>query len=166
MTGGGYFNPRNAWALSSHDPKRSSCSGLQALQKVSAVETEKCQVSQSPFGMGSEHYPRQEPLVLDHDILNALEGLRRSYEAEQLGRTAPKLRLGEQAREVFDAVQEICNLRLGKGTLEGQSPLPAIEPVSCSVMIECLKRLEKSARLWTKKGRRRGYVEFVAKFMP
>jgi hypothetical protein len=111
---------------------------------------------------------REEPLVLDYDILNALEALRRSYEAENLGRRAPTLRLGEQARLVFEAVQEICELRLGRIGPETKKskPLPRIEPIPCPAMIECLKRLEKSARLWTKKGGRRGYVEFVSNFIP
>lgn len=111
---------------------------------------------------------REDPAVLDLEVINALEALRRSYEAEHLGRTAPKLRLGDQARKVFDAAQEMCELRLGRADLEAQSSqaVPAIEPVSCPVMIECLKRLEKSARFWNKKGGRRGYVEFVSNFIP
>jgi hypothetical protein len=109
---------------------------------------------------------RKEPLVLDYDIINALEALRRSYEADNLGRRTPTLRLGEQAQQVFNAVQGICEMRLGRIGLKTKKSQPLIEPVSCPVMIECLKRIEKSARLWNKKGGRRGYVEFVSNFIP
>lgn len=109
---------------------------------------------------------RSDGSVLDMDVMDALETVRRGYAAESSGRTPPGNRLGAQARAVSDAVREMCEFRLGRTAGGDARPLPPqVEPVSVEAILECLKRIEKSVRRWNKTGERRGYIDFVSQYV-
>lgn len=62
----------------------------------------------------------------------------------------------------------------GVGNLLIGRPAPELEnemrdppaPVSVETLIACLKRLEKSVKLWNEQGGRQGYLEYIAEFLP
>lgn len=111
---------------------------------------------------------RERNEMTDWDALAAVNGLIRSYNAEQRGRTSPNLKLDELAQEAFDKVQFMCEWRLGRMLMEdesGQAIDMAVEPKTVSEMIDCLKRVRKSIEMWQKEGGRRGYFNFVNQFI-
>ena len=112
---------------------------------------------------------RQEPLLLDFDVENAVSALIAHYQAQTLNREPRRPNLNERARRVYDAARAMCDWRLGYSTLESADRAPdgaRSEPVSLDVMIACLKRIRKSVQRWNKEGGRQGYLTFVQQFIP
>ena len=58
-------------------------------------------------------YRRRQELV-DYDVDVVLAALVKRYQAEQRQRQPPLLRLTELRQEVFDAVEAVCDWRLGR----------------------------------------------------
>jgi len=59
--------------------------------------------------------------------------------------------------------------RLGRVTLPDAQDPPVAEvltPQTPNEIVDCLKRIQSSIRLWTKKGGRQGYLNFVSEFLP
>lgn len=106
---------------------------------------------------------REHPELIDHDVDAALEELAARYAAEQQGRAREDRELAGLRRAVLDAAHAVCEARLGRG--------PALEwlgdgrRVSAGEMAECLKRLRKSLKRWTKEGGRQGYLNFVRRYL-
>ncbi len=131
-----------------------------------AVEDEYTDVLQNIEGSIVAVY-KDEPRLLDLDVLEALDALIRGYVLEEQGRGWPRATLSSRAALVFDACKEICEWRLGRAamtTSRGRSVAP--RPTPLGAVVQCLKRLRKSARLWNERGGRQGYVEYVQKFLP
>ncbi|MEZ4581262.1 MAG: hypothetical protein R3A10_06375 [Caldilineaceae bacterium] len=64
-------------------------------------------------------------------------------------------------------MKHICDWRLGRGEIgDTKSRMPAPEPLTPEEMVACLKRLRRSVNMWTKRGGRQGYLEFVGDFIP
>lgn len=107
---------------------------------------------------------RAEPALLDMDVKDAIDALVRYYHAEEEQRTPPAMSLAECAQRVFAVVKEVCEWRLGRGRIKGDSATsgPAA-PVS--IMVKCLREIQKSIPRWTKQGGRKGYLEFVSRFI-
>ena len=106
--------------------------------------------------------------VSDWSVETALDGLMRAYQAERAGRTPAAPRLSEVERQIYDRVKAMCEWRLGRDQLVGeggQSALPEIEPQTLDEIIACLKRVRTSVKRWHKSGGRRGYLDFVSKFI-
>ena len=61
----------------------------------------------------------------------------------------------------FQAVYKACEERLGKPVSED----PATPLLNAEDLVACLRRLRKSVEFWTKEGGRRGYIDFVARFV-
>lgn len=114
---------------------------------------------------------REYDAMVDWDALNAVNGLIRSYTAEQKRRQPPELKLNEPAQAAYDRAAAMCDWRLGRAKLlteEGEALNldEVIEPKTVSEIIACLKRVRKSIQMWQKEGGRRGYFEFVDQFLP
>src|SRR5258706_10011115 len=107
---------------------------------------------------------RAEPTLIDLDVLDAMEALVRHYGAEENGRRTPDHRLAEKSERVFAAVKEMCEWRLGRQKLgdPDDEPLP---PIAVSALVECLRRILKSARRWNGRGGRKGYLDFVSQYI-
>ena len=52
-------------------------------------------------------------------------------------------------------------IRLGRGSNADE----LIEPKTVQDIIDCLKRIQSSIKLWTKKNGRKGYLEYISKFI-
>jgi len=107
---------------------------------------------------------RAEPALLDLDAQDAVDALVRHYRAEQEGRQPPSNRLDDRAERVFQALTEICEWRLGRGRLSGLDEIPGAS-IPVAELVECLRRIQKSIRLWNREAGRRGYLGFVSQYV-
>ena len=114
---------------------------------------------------------RKDGNLMDADVLKTVNVLMLHYRAEKRQHRPTTLHLALKVRRLFLAVQGVCEWRLGRGsatvqqTWDGQSPDLA-EPVTAPEILKCLKRIQKSIRLWTKEAGPQGYLEFVGRFVP
>lgn len=114
---------------------------------------------------------RQHESITDWEALNAINGLIRTYNAEQRKRQAPALKLDPLAQEAYDRVMTMCEWRLGRAEMRDEQDGPLnlgdiMTPITLSETIACLKRIRKSIQMWQKEGGRRGYFEFIDGFLP
>jgi hypothetical protein len=111
----------------------------------------------------------EHPELADSSVDRALEGLVRMYQTEARGRPAPVLRLHGLERQVYDAVKEMCDWRMGRTEPDQQEPdepaLPPGTPKTVDEIAACLKRVRKSIALWTKQGGRQGYLDYITQFI-
>lgn len=107
---------------------------------------------------------RAEPALLDLDAQDAVDALVQHYRAEQEGRRPPAIRLDIRAERVFHAVREMCEWRLGRKPLSGLDEIPG-EPIPVAELVECLRRIAKSIRFWSREGGRRGYLGYVSQYV-
>ena len=106
---------------------------------------------------------RRHPEMLDYDVDGALEALVAWYTAEQRGRTAREPVLHGLRRDVFTAVREICEWRLGRDA--PALPAPSDAGVGVDVIVACLKRVRTSVQRWTREGGRKGYLTFIREYV-
>lgn len=107
---------------------------------------------------------RADPSLLDVDAKDAIDALARHYHAEEENRTSPTLPLSQRAQRVFESVQELCEWRLGRTQIPGESEAGSAVPVSD--LVKGLREIQKSIPRWSKQGGRKGYLEFVSQFLP
>ncbi len=104
------------------------------------------------------------PELLDYHVDAALESAVGQYAAEQLGRTPRAVTLAGARREVYEAVRNVCEWRLGRQHL-GDISAALPEQKSVEEIVICLKRVRKSVQRWNKQGGRRGYLQFVSRYV-
>lgn len=110
---------------------------------------------------------RQHPELSDHNVNKIYEGLERTYKATSAGKTPLTLRFTPLEQSLFDAVKAVCEWRMGQGEDPNLKVGGAgLDPIDISVIIACLKRLQKSIRLWTTEFGMRGYLNYVEQFIP
>ena len=112
-------------------------------------------------------YAGNDESVIDLHVLEALEATRRWFAAEAQGRTFQP-RLGdERVRELFTGLRGASELLLGRASdlIEDQRTETS-EPISIDTLILCLKQLEKSLKLWSEQGGRKGYLLYIREFLP
>ena len=107
---------------------------------------------------------RVEPALLDLDAQDAVDALVQHYRAEQEGRRPPAIRLDIRAERVFHAVRETCEWHLGRGRLAGLDEVPSA-PIPLAELLECLRRIAKSIRFWSREAGRRGYLGYVSQYV-
>lgn len=101
------------------------------------------------------------PGLADHNVDKALDGLVRVYQAETRGKNPPKLKFTELEQQIYDEVNTVCDIHLGRGELKINGKTVAIEPRTVDEIIACLKRIRRSVGLWTKSYGIRGYLDFI-----
>jgi hypothetical protein len=105
--------------------------------------------------------------LLDLQVVDALETTRRWFAAEFAGRTFKPLLSDKRTTDLFVLLRAAGLILLGREAPEidvSQQAKPrTIDP---EALVACLKRIEKSAKLWNERGGRRGYVEFIAASLP
>jgi hypothetical protein len=130
------------------------------------VEEEHLDILQNiEFGIMAVY--RQNPLLVDFDAEAAVSALIARYRAEsEHHETRPPI-LNERARLVFEAVEGMCEWRLGREALtpDGSVGELRLEPVTLDVIVACLKRIRKSIQRWNREGGRQGYLRFVEQFV-
>jgi hypothetical protein len=112
------------------------------------------------------HVHRNHPLV-DYDVMEALEALIAFYKRIEQGKEVSVPNLSDRAMQVFAAMCDACELRMGKESLDPKlGKLPA-ESRLCSAneIIACLKRILKSVNKWNKHYGQQGYLNFVGKYI-
>lgn len=110
----------------------------------------------------------QHPDLLDYDVETVLAALIRVYQAEQSQRQIRTPTLNELRQELFDAVQSMCEWRLGRTELTGEGEqlgLTLPRTITLDEIIACLKRIRKSVQKWSKRGGRQGYLTFVEQYI-
>ena len=108
---------------------------------------------------------RADRSLLDIDVKDAIDALARHYHAEEEQRTPPAMTLGDRAERVFRSVQTMCEWRLGRSSLPGEtSETESGMPVS--ELVKCLREIQKSIPRWSRQGGRKGYLEFVSQYLP
>jgi hypothetical protein len=108
---------------------------------------------------------RADPSLLDADARDAIDGLARHYHAEEEQRTPPARALAASAERVFQSVQAICEWRLGRAPVPGETEMPDTR-IPLSEIVKCLREIQKSIPRWSRQGGRRGYLDFVSQFLP
>ncbi len=131
-----------------------------------AIEDEHADVLQNiEFAITSVH--KNEPKLLDLDVIEALDALVRGYGLDEQGRSWPLIPLSDRAGLVVEACRRVCEWRLGRASMPssaGRGVAPA--PIPVAAIVQCLKRLRRSARLWNQRNGRQGYLEYVEQFLP
>jgi hypothetical protein len=107
------------------------------------------------------------PSLLDLDVMDALDMLVRSYTLEERGVSSRRPAASGPTQRVLDVVRRVCEWRLGRQSLDadpGEGRLTSGH-LSIGELVLCLKRLRKSVRLWTERGGRQGYLDYVRHFL-
>lgn len=108
---------------------------------------------------------KDHPELSDFHVDSALEALGRTYQREKIG-GAPVLPKPGLPQEVYKAVKNICEWRLGRENIVDEEGQPmGIEPLTVDEIQACLKRLRKSIDLWTKHGGSQGYLKYISQFL-
>jgi hypothetical protein len=110
---------------------------------------------------------KEEPRLLDLDVIEALDALIRGYGLEGQSREWPRATLSSRAGLVFDGCKEVCEWRLGRApmaTSGGRTIAPP--PIPLAATVQCLKRLRKSARFWNERSGRQGYLAYIQQYVP
>jgi hypothetical protein len=102
---------------------------------------------------------QQEPDLVDFQVDKVLEGLVRLYQAERDQKRTPKLRLKADEKELQRALQQVCELHLGR---DADVQIGA-DAITIDEMLDCLKRIRKSVTQMGGKGRQ-SYVNFLDDF--
>ena len=107
---------------------------------------------------------RENREMSDYVVGRAYEAVFERFRAEVRGHQPSPGKLTGLDREVFDAVQSICEWRLGRAPAPERAK-ETITPIPLLEQVDCLRELRKSVERHTKSGGRQGYLIFVEKFM-
>ncbi len=111
---------------------------------------------------------RNDPELTNWDVESAIDALIRQYQAEWRGKPVRPAKLSTpRKREVYEAVKSMCELRLGRDSLEtesGQTVSLQMESLSLEEIVAILKRIRKSVRFWDKREGRRGYLDYISAY--
>jgi hypothetical protein len=99
--------------------------------------------------------------LIDAEVLNAIESLIHIYNLEVKGGFAASPKVKGISATVAAAVKDACEIRLGRGSNADE----LIEPKTVQNIVDCLKRIQSSIKFWTKKDGRKGYLEYVSRFI-
>jgi hypothetical protein len=119
------------------------------------------------FAIISTYRERPEE-ISDWSVEAALDALIRAYGAEHTGRTLRPARLSEAEQAIYDRVRGMCEWRLGREQLvveQGSPILPATALNTLDEIVACVKRVRTSVKRWHKSGGRRGYLDFVGRYV-
>jgi len=134
---------------------------------VMTVEEEYLDVLQNiEFAIVSTYH--DHPEMVDAHVIRALEAVLGSYRAEMAGRTAEEFSATLVEADLYRAIRNMCEWRLGRireEDVEAGPPGPAPEPIKVEEIILCLKRILKSVNRWNKSGGQRGYLTFIVQYV-
>jgi len=114
---------------------------------------------------------REHPELTDWHAESAVSALIELYKAEAAGREIrdPAARLNPLAQEVYDGMYDIAEWRRGRAEVldeDGEPTEIPFEPITAQEIVDCLKRIRKSIKKWTKWDGRKGYLTYVDEFFP
>ncbi len=109
---------------------------------------------------------RERPDTTDYAVVRVLEALGECYVSEKLDRPPRPQPLSDSEGRLYEKLHAICEWRLGRAAIEPDGTTCVNTPTSPDELIQCLKKIIKSAAKWTKRGGRQGYLDFVDRFVP
>ena len=119
------------------------------------------------FAIVSTYRERPEE-ISDWSVEATIDALIRAYGAEHTGRTLRPARLSDAEQAIYDRVKSMCEWRLGREQVQAEDVpaiLQEIEPKTLDEIVACLKRVRTSVKRWHKSGGRRGYLDFVGRYV-
>jgi hypothetical protein len=132
-----------------------------------AVEEEYMDVLQNiEFAIVTTYH--DHPEMVDGHVIWALEAVLGGYRAEATGRTPEEFSAAPVEADLYRALRNVCEWRLGRLSLEGEDEAelgPAPEPIRLDEIVLCLKRILKSVNRWNKSGGLRGYLTFIVQYV-
>jgi len=117
------------------------------------------------------HY-RENPELVDNNVEKVYNSLQRVFDKEVKERNAPKLRFNPIEQALYDRIETICRLYTGEEVLDSEDEeldeddILNFNPVSKTVIIQCMKRLRSSIKTWSGNTYGiRGYLDYISNFM-
>ncbi|MCU0427626.1 MAG: hypothetical protein MUF71_18595 [Candidatus Kapabacteria bacterium] len=108
----------------------------------------------------------ETPTLTDYVVAEVYDALVLHYTAIAASRTPPKPRVREGlAMELFEQIQRTCDICLVESYNDPKVKKSPIQRITAQDLVRCFKRLQQSVKLWTKKGGRQGYLNFVSQFI-
>jgi hypothetical protein len=110
---------------------------------------------------------RTHPNMTDYVAQRAYEAAFEWYRAEVRGHLPKPPSLSGLDQVTFNALKEMCELRLGRG--RGESLLGAAQSlpaVPVPLLVDCLRELRRSVERHTRLEGRQGYLKFIDGFLP
>jgi len=111
---------------------------------------------------------KQRPEMTDYDVMRIVEALIDGYQAETIGRPPRYTPVTDVEIDLMDILRRMCQWRLGRIQLLENEKMKEPEKMDTKTLDEivaCLKKIHNSARKWNKSGGRRGYLDFVVKYI-
>lgn len=110
---------------------------------------------------------RQHADLIDAEVLTAIEALARLYSAQAQGKTLSARPIKGLSNQVMEAVQAMCQWRMGGSQPQDFIAAPEASPpsVETAVIAACLKRIQSSIKFWSKERGRQGYLNYVNQFI-
>jgi hypothetical protein len=105
---------------------------------------------------------RKAPTLNNYNAMRAYDAAIAHYGAIARGVTPKPTGLTGLDATLFDAVKEMCEMRLGRGASAVDQDVPTL-PVED--LVSCLRKLRKSVDKWTREGGRQGYLELLKRFV-
>jgi hypothetical protein len=102
--------------------------------------------------------------MTDHVVARGYEAAFERYRAESRGQQPKACALTGLDREVFEAVMQMCELRLGRSS-DLQSEDKRMPSIPVPELVDCLRQLRKSVERHTQSGGRQGYLTFVSQYV-
>jgi hypothetical protein len=110
---------------------------------------------------------RTDDSMSDYSVMSVMEALINIYSAEMTGHTGRPVKLSPQEQILVGDVKNICEWRLGRGSLDNILEEPGLEVGKKTIeeILIVLKRLLKSVKFWNREGGRQGYLNYIVQFL-
>lgn len=102
---------------------------------------------------------QENPDLVDYNVDKVLDGVVRTLSNQQKGRKAPKLRLKPVEQSIYDSLEGVANVYLGRDADINFGD----ESLTVDEMVACFKRIQRSIKLMSDQGRQ-GYLHFIDQF--
>jgi hypothetical protein len=105
----------------------------------------------------------------DAEVIKALDALISHYRSIASGRAPKEVDLPPTEQLIFDSVTEILQLRdeiIGEEEKPRKRFSSAFKTTSKEgIILACLRKIQKSARFWTKERGQQGYLNYISDFL-
>ena len=109
---------------------------------------------------------RANPTMNDYTAQRAYEAAFQLYRSEMRGHPPKAPTLSGLDAKAFEALRQMCEFRLGRGTgLETAEGPVSVPPIPVATLVDCLRELAKSVERHTQLGGRQGYLTFIDRFI-